>query len=126
MTSKEVMTSEEAPERVVTGQTMLAALVATLLLEVITLVARYGLRLDSTRDTASTIGRLTFGLRIHHGYVGAALLLAAYGLSQTHPRGSRLVFIAGASLLASDAVHHFLILWPIEGTPQFDLWYHAP
>jgi hypothetical protein len=29
----------------------------------------------------------------------------------------------GLGLFFSDVIHHFLVLWPIEGNPQFDLWY---
>ena len=49
----------------------------TIVVEVFTCVMRFGARLESTKDTASTIGRLTFGLRIHHSYVGAAIALIA-------------------------------------------------
>ena len=52
-------------------------------LELLTLVLRFGLKLESTRDTASTIGRLTLGVRIHHGYCGAVVVLVAWSLSQT-------------------------------------------
>jgi hypothetical protein len=92
-------------------------------LELLTLVLRFGLQLESTRDTASTIGRLTFGVRIHHGYCGAVLILVAWGLSQTHRRLSQAGYLWGWALLISDAVHHFLVLWPITGSPQFDFFY---
>src|SRR5688572_26748844 len=101
----------------------ISILVLTAVLELLTLALRFGMRLESTRDTASTIGRVTLGLRIHHGYCGAVLILVAWGLSQTHPRLSRASYIAGWSLLLSDAIHHFLVLWPITGSPQFDLFY---
>ena len=42
------------------------AIALTLIFEVITCVMRFGLKLESTRDTASTIGRMTCGLRSHH------------------------------------------------------------
>ena len=29
----------------------------------------------------------------------------------------------GAALILSDLVHHYAILWPIVGSPQFDLTY---
>jgi hypothetical protein len=71
---------------------MVSGLVLTITLELITLALRFGARLESTRDTASTIGRLTFGLRIHHGYVGLAIILVAYALSDQYPKASRLAF----------------------------------
>ena len=106
-----------------TGRTGLPILVLTLVLELITLGMRFGFRLESTRDTASTIGRVTFGIRIHHGYCGVLLILVAWGLSQTHLWISRGLWILGWSLLLSDLIHHFLVLWPIRGSPQFDLFY---
>ena len=31
--------------------------------------------------------------------------------------------IVGAALVISDLVHHFLVLWPVTGNPQFQLFY---
>lgn len=88
--------------------------------ELATVVLRFGLNLQSTRDTASTVGLLTFGLRIHHGYIGVFLLL----LGWCFPRGHRnALWIVAIALILSDLAHHFLVLWPIEGSPQFDLVY---
>jgi hypothetical protein len=101
----------------------LSILLLTVILEFITLALRFGFRLESTRDTASTIGRVTLGVRIHHGYCGALLILVAWGLSQTHPKTAYYGYVIGWSLLLSDAIHHFLVLWPITGSPQFDLFY---
>nr|MBC8355760.1 hypothetical protein [Planctomycetota bacterium] len=61
----------------------------TLLIELVTVILRFGLQLESTRDTASTIGLLTFGIRVHHGYCGALLVLIAWGLSREAHRLSR-------------------------------------
>jgi hypothetical protein len=36
-------------------------------------------------------------------------------------RDTLLVF--GSALLFSDLAHHFLVLWPTTGSPQFDLFY---
>ena len=33
------------------------------------------------------------------------------------------LIVIGIALALSDAVHHFLVLWPIVGSPQFDLVY---
>lgn len=95
----------------------------TIVLELLTLILRFGMKLESTRDTASTIGRVTFGVRIHHGYCGAVIVLVAWSLSQTHRRLSHILYVVGWALFISDAVHHFLVLWPITGSPQFDLLY---
>jgi len=102
---------------------VLPIVIATALIEIPTLMARFGLGLESTRDTAATLGKLTFGLRIHHGYIGLALLIAcrlANGLSEVWRH--RLI-VLGAGLLFSDLIHHFVFLWAITGSPQFDFWY---
>ncbi len=101
----------------------LQTMVLAAILELLTVALRFGLQLESTRDTASTIGRITFGIRIHHGYCGAVLILLAWGLSQTHPRLARVGYVLGWALVISDAVHHLLVLWPITGSPQFELFY---
>lgn len=91
-----------------------------LLFEAVTVFARFGLGLQSTRDTRH-LAALTSGFRIHHGYVGALLLLAAcrMGPGMWRDRG----LILGVALLVSDLVHHFGVLWWITGDPQFDLRY---
>ena len=95
-------------------------LILAVLIEALTAALRFGLHLESTRDTANTIGTLTLGLRVHHGYIGVFLML----LGWCFPRGIRhAVWIVGIGLIVSDLMHHFLVLWPITGSPQFDLVY---
>jgi hypothetical protein len=98
----------------------------TLAIEVFTVVMRYGFELQSTRDTASTIGAITLGLRIHHGYIGLVMLLAAWIADTRRVRLRRHLIVWGAALVCSDLIHHFLVLWPIEGTPEFHFVYGAP
>lgn len=98
-------------------------LIWTVLVEILTCVLRFGAKLESTRDTASTIGRMTFGLRIHHSYIGAAIALLAVFLLDRYPRLARCCLIAGAALIFSDLIHHFAVLAYFVGDPQFDLWY---
>jgi hypothetical protein len=63
---------------------------------------------------------MTLGLRIHHGYIGIFFLL----LGIPFPKGIRYaVWIVGIGLIVSDLMHHFLVLWPFVGSPQFDLVY---
>lgn len=95
-------------------------LVAAAVIEGVTLAARFGAGLQSTRDTAF-LAKLTFGVRIHHGYLGALLLLALPLARGKSARGWMIVL--GLGLLVSDLVHHFLVLWPVTGSPQFDLFY---
>lgn len=91
------------------------------LLEAATAFLRFGLGLQATRDTASTVGRLTFGIRIHHGMVGLALLLVSPII--TDEAWKRRMIVLGGALAISDLVHHFVILWAATGSPQFDLLY---
>lgn len=99
---------------------VLCGLLLAVLIEAITVALRFGLSLESTRDTASTIGVYTLGLRVHHGYIGLFLI----ALGWCFPRGLRhALWIVGIGLLVSDLMHHFFVLWPITGTPQFDFIY---
>jgi hypothetical protein len=95
----------------------------TVIFELITCVMRFGCRLESTRDTASTIGRLTCGLRIHHSYIGGVIMLLACWLWDRHPKTSWWMLAIGLGLFFSDLIHHFLVLWPVVGSPQFDVFY---
>ena len=92
----------------------------TIIFEGVTCLFRFGLNLQSTRDTQG-LSRFTFGLRIHHGYLGIVLLLVACRLSR--PRVQDWFVRVGWALIASDLTHHFLVLWPVTGSPQFDFFY---
>jgi len=91
--------------------------VLTALIEGFTVLLRFGLHLEATRDTASTLGRLTGGMRIHHGYFGLLVILIAAAVLR------RWLVVVGIALVCSDLVHHFLVLWPIVGSPEFYLFY---
>jgi hypothetical protein len=97
-------------------------LILTTVIESITLTFRFGLGLQSTRDTAATVGRLTFGIRIHHGYIGI-LLAALYTIPalKKHPK-SKFLLVLGLSLFFSDIIHHS-ILYFVTGSSDFDLVY---
>jgi len=100
----------------------LKSFILTILFEGVTILFRYGFNLQSTRDTASTIGRMTFGLRVHHGYIGILIIIIARYYSQQNSY-QEWILAVGIALLLSDLIHHFLVLWPIEGDPQFDRFY---
>jgi len=95
----------------------------TLLIEAVTLVLRFGVGLESSRETASVIGPLMGGIRIHHGYIGVLLMGVAAGIRVKSPRIAAWVLLFGAALTASDLIHHFLVLWPLTGSPEFHLIY---
>ncbi|MGE0384337.1 MAG: hypothetical protein AB7Q97_06360 [Gammaproteobacteria bacterium] len=105
----------------ITRRDLIWMLALGLLFEAATAVARFGLDLHSTRDTAM-LARWTFGLRIHHGYIGL-LLLAAATRAGRRPRTQAWLARVGGALLLSDLMHHCLVLWPLTGSPQFDLTY---
>lgn len=97
------------------------ALLLTLLFEAVTVLFRFGLGLESARST-SFLSALTFGLRIHHGYLGAAMAVLSLALrpgSAGRTWGLRI----GLALLGSDLVHHFLVMWPLTGHHELDLFY---
>lgn len=95
----------------------------TVVFEVVTCILRFGFSLESTRDTASTIGRLTMGIRVHHSYLGVLCIALALGLEQKFPKSSFHLLTIGIGLFLSDLIHHFVVLWLITGNPQFDLIY---
>ena len=104
--------------------TLFAVAGLTFAAELVTVFLRFGLGLKAgTR--ASRLGRLTRGLRIHHGYVGVALLVGSTPFGPASAAGTAL-FFAGISLVLSDMIHHFLVLWPLTGTPEFHVRYPAP
>ena len=110
-------------KQLTTRQMVLWSLVGTVLFEAVTVLFRFGLGWEWGRDTASTVGHVTFGIRIHHGFIGLLCIVAAWALWRKRPAAARVSLVAGIALFLSDLIHHFLILWPIVGAPEFDLGY---
>ena len=104
-------------------QMVVYSLLLAAIFEGVTVFFRFGLQMEARKATASTVGRLTGGIRIHHGYLGVAAILAAAAMWRRRPAVAHWLLVVGAALALSDAVHHFLVLWPIVGSPQFDLVY---
>ena len=92
-------------------------------IESLTLVLRFGLGLEARRCTPAPLRRLTFGIRVHHSYAGALLLPWAFALPHLPAWLATAFAVAGIGMLLSDIAHHFLVLWPLTGRPEFDLWY---
>lgn len=99
-----------------------AALTAAV--ELLTVVLRFGFRLEAQKHS-SWLAPLTLGFRIHHGYYGAVMLIAAALLSRRKAIRNALTII-GAALFLSDMIHHFLVLWPVTGSPEFYIRYGSP
>ncbi len=98
----------------------------TIVFEAVTILFRFGFKIEATRDTAKYVARWTRGLRIHHGYWGVPLLILgtmALALSVGPAQASAWLVILGLALIKSDLMHHFLILWPITGSHDFHLVY---
>lgn len=91
-----------------------------ILLEILTSFFRFYYHIQSTRDTAF-IAKYTFHLRIHHGYIGILLILIAYFLKNL--RTSDILYRVGGAFLFSDLIHHFIVLWIMTGSPEFDFIY---
>jgi len=104
------------------GKMLINALVLAILIEIPTAIGRFYFGIEATRDTAKSIGKLTLGFRIHHGYLGLILLLI--GMMFGKPGRDREILISwGGGILLSDLFHHFVVLWAVTGSPQFDFRY---
>ncbi len=100
----------------------MSGLVLGLLIEAVTCFNRFALGLRAA-DHLDLLTWATFGVRAHHGYFGLACLAvwAATSLMRRFRAGLwRSAFLTvGIGLALSDAVHHFVVLWPITGSPEF-------
>ena len=105
-------------------QILIGSLIATTLIEAITLVVSFGLEANVAK--ASDIGWFTAGIRIHHGFFGILALLLALACRRWRPVLVPWLIVLGIGLVASDLVHHFLVLWPLFGDPQFSFYYPEP
>jgi len=100
---------------------LLKIVLITAAMEGVTLLLRFGFGFRSPEAT-SFLRSFTGGLRIHHGYVGGLLLLPTVLIYSGGPLYGW-ICATWLSLVYSDVIHHFLILWPITGSPEFDLFY---
>ena len=101
---------------------LLWGLVLAVVIEIVTVITRFGMGMQATRDT-EWLARYTFGLRIHHGYYGVVLLLVCMLLRKGFWKNTLL--IVGIGCLISDLIHHFIVLWAVTGDPEFHLVYPA-
>ncbi len=100
---------------------IISGLIAALIFELLTIILRFGFKLNSPTHT-KPLAKLTSGYRIHHGYPGAGMLM----LIPIFPSPtiiSSILIIAGLMLFLSDLIHHSLILPVFAGNHEFDLKY---
>ncbi len=92
------------------------------LVEAITCFNRFALGLRA-KDHMDLLTLPTLGLRIHHGYVGLALLVLWTACGAPRRASDcwwRSWLLAGGIALAlSDAVHHFIVLRLAVGSTEF-------
>ena len=103
---------------------ILQAVGLTLLFEAATLALRLVAGLESRVATAG-LASFTMGLRIHHGYVGLAMLAAFPWVRRRIPARADHWSATGVGLVLSDVLHHAAALWVLNGSPGFDLTYHG-
>ena len=100
-----------------------AVLGLTALFEGITALVRFGFDLQATRDTRDWVAPLSGGIRIHHAYIGVVVAVLGFLIWRMRPAVGRWVLVVGAALVASDLIHHFVVLWCVVGDPEFHLVY---
>jgi len=101
---------------------ILLAVGLTIMFEAATLALRVGAGLQAPMTTAG-LAAFTFGLRIHHGYIGLLLLASAPFLKSRFPGSYDRLSAVGVGFILSDAVHHLVALWALTGCPAFDFFY---
>jgi len=88
-------------------------------IEVLTVFVRFAFKIK-TKDVLIRIMK-HFGwkkvIHFHHGFVGIIIFIVAYVY------GFNFWMDVGLGVLISDVIHHFLVLWPIMGSPEFHVIY---
>jgi hypothetical protein len=101
---------------------LLSGLVLAVLAEAVTCFTRFVLGFRA-RDNLHLVTRPTFGVRVHHGYLGFGalggyLLFSPLFRSGSFPWCSAAV-IVGIGLVLSDLVHHLVVLRLLTGDHEF-------
>ena len=103
------------------GGVFLCTAAVTLAVELFTVLLRFGFHLEAQKHS-SWLAPLTCGFRIHHGYYGLVMLVVGGFVWRRRALRNALIII-GAALFLADAIHHFLVLWPVTGSPEFYIRY---
>lgn len=99
----------------------MAVFICVVFIEFVTCLGRFGFNIKM-KEHESAVKKLTFGVRIHHGYVGAFLLLATFAITRLNvikDFNVGFVYVVGWALLISDIIHHFIVLYFITGRTEF-------
>lgn len=98
---------------------ILLIIILTILIELITLFARFIIKVSSKETIIKIMKKHNFKhfIHFHHGILGIMLTFISIYF------GFQLLLDAGISLIFSDAIHHLFVLWPIIGHPEFHLIY---
>ena len=103
------------------AQVLLLTVGVTIFIEVLTLLGRFLIGIRAISDTPVRLQKLTFGYRLHHGYLGLGGLFMAGMIWSVGSHWLIWLMIGSIALLASDFIHHFCILWPMTGDHEFFL-----
>lgn len=99
------------------GRLLFWMFILNLAIVAVSILLRFGFGLKAEEIT-SFVGSFSYGIRIHHGYFGAIMLMTAYFLPKT-PYIRHLLIAFGGALLLSGLIYHFFVLWLITGSPEF-------
>lgn len=97
-------------------------LVSAILIELLTIFGRFFFKLNS-KDTYIRIIKkynIKFMIHIHHLFIGLIIFVFSYYFK------SSIFLNLGLGIALSDIIHHFLVLWPITGNPEFHIVYKNP
>lgn len=83
---------------------------------------RFGLGMETTKTTASWLGPLLLGIRIHHLYVGVVIGVIG-AIFRPISAIRNLLYSSAIMLITSDLAHHFIVLKLAIGSCEFDLFY---
>ena len=97
-------------------------LLLAVLYECGTAFCRFGLGMQTTSTTASWLGPLLLGIRVHHLYIG--VLFGVVGkLMRPMAAVRNLCYSSAIMLVVSDLAHHFIVLKLAIGSCEFDWFY---
>ena len=94
-------------------------IITAVVIEVITIIGRFGFNISTKSLWVKVMKHYNrrHWVHVHHVFIG--LLVVAIALIVKN----NLVLNLGLGVIMSDAIHHFIILWPLIGSPEFHIIY---